>query len=70
MLRNHFCPILSFGGVGSKAHVFDVTHFWIGVLGADDVVARLASRFEFKLHKIGRMQTIRLSLCSQVPGNQ
>ena len=63
MFKDHFCPTFVFGGlftVISKAHAFRVTHFWINMLGADDVVVRLASRFEFKLCKIGMKQTIRV----------
>ena len=63
MLKNDFCPIFDFGGLSavvSKVHTFEVTHFWINVFGADDVVARLASRFESELCKIRRKQTIRV----------
>ena len=60
MLKSHFHLISVFGGlfaVSSKARVFEVTHFWIDVLGADHVVARLAWRFEFKFHQIRRKLT-------------
>ena len=63
MLKNHFCPIFDFGGlfaVISKVLAFEVTHFWIDVLGADDVVARLASRLEFKFHQIKMKLMIRV----------
>ena len=63
MLKNHFCPIFDFGGlfaVVSKARAFEVTHFWINALRADDVVARLASRFGFELCWIRKKLTIRV----------
>ena len=60
MLKNHFCPILSFGGVGSKVCTFEVTHFWIDLFKADEFLVRLASRLEFEFCKIGRKQTIRI----------
>ena len=63
MLKNHFCPISSFGGlfaVSSKVHTFEVAHFWIDVLRTDNIVARLLSRFKFELCKIGRKQMIRV----------
>ena len=60
MLKNHFCPVLSFGGVGSKVHTFEVTCFWINALRADNVVAELASMLEFEFHKIRREQKIRI----------
>ena len=63
MLKNHFCPIFVFGGlfaVSSKVHAFEMAHFWINVSGAHDIVAELASRFEFKLCKIRRKLTIRV----------
>ena len=69
MLKNFFCPVFDFGGlfaVISKVHTFESTHFWINVLGADDVVLRLASRFvsrhalrlEFQFHQIRRKLAI------------
>ena len=63
MLKNHFCSIFDFGGsfaVISKARVFEVTNFWIDVLGADDAVVRLASRFQFRFHQIRRKLMFRV----------
>ena len=57
ILWNHFCLILSFVGVGSKVHTFEVTHFWINVFKADEFLARLA----FEFCKIGRKQMIRIA---------
>ena len=60
MLKNHFCPILSFGGLGGKTHAFEVTHLWMSVFKADDFLTRFASRLEFEICKIGRKLMIRI----------
>ena len=54
-----------FGGVGSKMHAFEVTHFWISVFKADDFLTRFASRLEFKICKIGRKLMIRI-VCQMI----
>ena len=46
---------LFFGGlftVSSKAHSFEMAHFWIDVLRSDDFVLRLALRFNFELARL------------------
>ena len=65
MLQNHFCPIFSLGGVGSRTHTFEMAHFWINVFRAGDIVTRFASRLEFEIHKISEKQTIRI-VCSMI----
>ena len=65
MLKNQFCPIFDFDklfAVISKVHMFEVTHFWIDVLGAGDGVTRHTSRFEFEFHWIGRKLMIRVNM--------
>ena len=68
MFKDHFCPTFVFGGlftVISNVCAFEVTHFWICVLRADDVVAKLASRFEFC--QIGRKLMSRLAMVFRLP---
>ena len=60
MLKNCFCPVFWFGGIGGETHTFEVTHLWIDVFKADDFLVRLASRLEFEVCKIGRKQMIRM----------
>ena len=42
------------------AHAFEMTHFWVDVFRADEFLARLVSRLEFKVGEIRRKQMIRI----------
>ena len=44
----------------SNAQAFEMTHFWVDVFRADEFLARLASRLEFKVDEIRRKQMIRI----------
>ena len=60
MLKDCFCAIFWFGGVGGKMHVFEMANFWIDVFRADDLLTMFASRLESEIHKMVRKLTIRV----------
>ena len=70
MLKNHFRLVFDFGGlfaVVSNVHTFEVTHSWINVLRAEDVVAKLVLRFLSKFCWIGRKLMKRVMMVFRGP---
>ena len=49
----------------SSTHLFEMAHFWIDMLTADDVVVKLVSKFKFDFNWIGKKLTIRVMMVSR-----